>query len=71
MLEFTEGKKKRPLQSCTAEGDTGGPEKTHLWVKVSHSRFHSQKAIGFASAAHGSTDLTICLIWRGWGCGQS
>lgn len=49
MLEFTE--EKETLQSCTAEGGTGGPEKTHLWVKGSHSAFHSQKAISFAMEA--------------------
>lgn len=40
--------RKRTLQSCSAEGGTGGPEKIHLWVKGSHSAFHSQKAVGFA-----------------------
>lgn len=68
MLEFTE--EKRTLQTCTAEGGTGGPEKTHLWVKGSHSAFHSQRAIGFSSAAHESTELSICFPWRRWGCAQ-
>lgn len=69
MLEFTE--EKRTLQTCAAEGGTGGPEKTHLWVKGSHSVFHSQRAIGFSSAAHESTELSICFLWRRWGCAQS
>lgn len=63
--------RKRTLQSCAAEGGTGGPEKTHLWVKGIHSAFRSQKAIGFASAAHGSTELSVCLLWRGSRCAQS
>lgn len=62
--------RKRTLQSCTAEGGTGGPEKTHLWVKGSHSAFHSRKAVDFASAARGSTELTICFLWRGSDCAQ-
>lgn len=69
MLEFTE--ERRTLQTCNAEGGTGGPEKTHLWVKGSHSVFHSQRAIGFSSAAHESTELSICFLWRRWGCAQS
>lgn len=64
-------RRKRTLQSCTAEGGTGGPEKTHLWVKGSHAAFHSQKAIGFASAARGSTELSVCFLRRGSGCAQS
>lgn len=62
--------RKRTLQSCTDEGGTGGPEKTHLWVKGSHSTFHSRKAVGFASAACGSAELTVCFLWRGSDCAQ-